>query len=128
MASYISFIAIFLSLCLTVSALDCYVCNDCRSATSFLFNSETCPTSILNIGGANENRCSKEIAVDGTVNRGCLTQAECVVQEGINRCEDSEVGCTICCNGNDCNGASMTTVSMVTVLLAACHALYRLLQ
>ncbi|XP_001178402.3 uncharacterized protein LOC752329 [Strongylocentrotus purpuratus] len=119
-------IVTFLSACVLASALDCYECNDCSSFFTYSSRSETCPEPFLSFGALTEPRCMKQIESDGTIVRSCSDRTTCTTQELINKCSGDEVGCRICCDGNNCNSASFLTVSMATLILSTAFALVRM--
>ncbi|XP_030845311.1 uncharacterized protein LOC585121 [Strongylocentrotus purpuratus] len=123
MASTFGFITI-LGACLlvTVTALNCYTCNNCaKTATNLQQTSRLCPAGVM---GMAIPQCYHEMTSMGTLNRGCTNRSDCTsrsTQRMERQCGPGvQPPCFACCETDNCNvgnGAAMTTVSMATFLL-----------
>lgn len=102
------------------SSLECYQCVNCEPnfIDSVTGGGDTCTDELFV-----EERCVKSILPDGTVTRSCGSSVSCAFTDTLLKCDgDKVVPCSICCDTDNCNGATALHISIFVIgLVAAFH-------
>ncbi|XP_041472071.1 uncharacterized protein LOC121421451 [Lytechinus variegatus] len=124
MASTFGFITVIAAcLLVTVTALNCYTCNNCGKRQMTQRETMRCQAGVM---GMSIPQCFHEVTNMGTINRGCTNRTDCTFRSSQRMERQCGPGvqppCFSCCETDNCNvgannGVTMPTVSMATFLL-----------